>query len=49
MWRTGLSKDMPNMCSMTGWCERPMPRTRRPPVIDCVVSACCAIVTGWRG
>ena len=34
---------------MSGWCDSPIPRMNRPPLIDCAVSACCAITTGWRG
>ena len=48
MWRTGLSNERPNMPSMTSWCDKPMPRTNRPPLAACTVSACCAIVSGWR-
>src|SRR5256885_1523625 len=36
------------MFSITIWCERPMPRLKRPPLAACTVSACWAIVTGWR-
>ena len=37
------------MLSITIWCERPMPSTKRPREAACVVSACCAIAMGWRG
>ena len=46
MWRTGLSNDMPNIPSMTTWCDSPIPSASRPPVIACVVSACWASITG---
>ena len=49
MWRAGFSNDMPNMFSITIWCERPMPRMKRPPDAACVVSACWASIIGWRG
>ena len=32
MCRSGLSNDMPNMVSITIWCDRPMPSVKRPPV-----------------
>ena len=49
MWRTGLSKDRPQMPSTTSLWDRPMPSRRRLPVAACTVSACWASIIGCRG
>ena len=49
MWRAGFSKDMPNIDSMTTWCDSPMPRRSRPSHAICVVSAWLASIIGCRG
>ena len=49
MCRAGLSYEKPSMFSITILCESPMPSEKRPFAAACVVSACCAIATGWRG
>ncbi len=48
-WRTGLSKLMPIIDSITIWWLSPMPRHSRPPVTAFTVSACWASIIGWRG
>ena len=50
MCRAGLSYEKPNMFSITILCESPMPSDEAAlATAACVVSACCAIATGWRG
>ena len=49
MCRAGFSNDMPNIDSMTIWCDRPMPRSSRPSHAIWVVSACAASINGCRG
>ncbi len=49
MWLYGFANESPSIVSMTTWCERPIPRVKRPPAIACAVIACCAIAVGWRG
>ena len=49
MWRAGFSNDIPNIDSITIWCDRPMPSRRRPSHAICVVSAWAASIIGWRG
>jgi hypothetical protein len=33
---------------MIQWCDGPMPRVNRPEHATWVVSACCAMICGWR-
>ena len=50
MCRAGLSNDIPNIPSITTWCDKPIPSTNRdPPEAACTVTACCAIACGCRG
>ena len=48
MCTAGRSYESPHIISTTGACEGPSPRVKRPPVAACTVSACCAMIVGWR-
>ena len=49
MWEARRAYESPSRCSITSWWEKPIPSTKRPQDAAWVVSACCAIATGWRG
>ena len=49
MCRAGLSNEYPYMCSITIWCDSPMPSTSLPSRADWVVSTCWASIAGCRG
>ena len=48
-WVSGASQRTPKFRTIVGSCEGPTPRRTRPGASCDTVSACCAMITGWRG